>query len=288
MMARKRVDAGSGGHLSATAEARAAETPDDVRRVLRPAAPLIWAARGAGGPDCRVSAWSRVRRSRRLQLRGCAEKQRGPTGARYRDYFLGYGAWWNDQINALVEKIDRQPAPERSAGTPAGGHGPATDLLILSDGIDFPVYLDLARQVCAGAARQDCGLSCAPTCWSARRSEPAMATRSRACLSIRIPTCTLRCGPPRPSSARYRRGCSKRRVCRTNCSCGDTAKARFGYPRHPFQSFSSSEMLLDLLEDPAAGAVVAGFPGGAVDQRLREENLARFLRGFGIAPAGKR
>ncbi|MGY2285366.1 hypothetical protein [Pseudomonas gingeri] len=70
---------------------------------------------------------------------------------KYREYlphdFLGYGRWWNDQINVPVEKwivgnphySERIFSLRKSAGDKA--------ILILSDGIEFSLYLMLAEKL---------------------------------------------------------------------------------------------------------------------------------------------
>jgi hypothetical protein len=62
------------------------------------------------------------------------------------DALLSYGRWWETQTNAPVEMVtignparSVAPDPEDAAGR--------RDVLILSDGIDFPEYLELARYV---------------------------------------------------------------------------------------------------------------------------------------------
>lgn len=64
------------------------------------------------------------------------------------DYFLGYGSWWNDQINAPVKKL-AIGNPHRTAKLEEFKlqQSSKLDILILSDGIEFGKYLDLANKI---------------------------------------------------------------------------------------------------------------------------------------------
>ena len=65
------------------------------------------------------------------------------------DYFLGYGQWWNNQINVPVTKI-AIGNPHRSEQLKQYAIYPKqerTDILVLSDGIETNLHLDLARQL---------------------------------------------------------------------------------------------------------------------------------------------
>lgn len=64
------------------------------------------------------------------------------------EHFLGYGKWWNDQINAPVKKwaIGNPHRTERLSEQIIQEHA-QKDILILSDGIEFTRYLTLARSL---------------------------------------------------------------------------------------------------------------------------------------------
>lgn len=62
--------------------------------------------------------------------------------------FLGYGAWWNDQINVPVEKwVIGHPHYSAQRRGIAPVPSAQTDVLLLGDGIEFPLYLDLAQEL---------------------------------------------------------------------------------------------------------------------------------------------
>ena len=63
--------------------------------------------------------------------------------------FLGYGAWWNEQINMPVNKwVIGHPhySEQRSRSLPSLT-GVQSDILLLGDGIEFSLYLTLASEL---------------------------------------------------------------------------------------------------------------------------------------------
>lgn len=65
------------------------------------------------------------------------------------DYFLGYGKWWNDQINVPVRKIaignpHRAEQIKRYADC---SEQRRTDILVLGDGIETDLYVNLALEL---------------------------------------------------------------------------------------------------------------------------------------------
>jgi hypothetical protein len=72
--------------------------------------------------------------------------------AEYRDYlphdFLGYGAWWNEQINVPITKwVVGHPHYIEQRGAHASTGATRSAVVILSDGFDFEKYLELARDL---------------------------------------------------------------------------------------------------------------------------------------------
>jgi hypothetical protein len=62
--------------------------------------------------------------------------------------FLGYGRWWNDQINVPVKKwVLGHPHYSEQQCIMKGMAAEKMDVLILCDGIEFPVYLALAQEL---------------------------------------------------------------------------------------------------------------------------------------------
>lgn len=70
----------------------------------------------------------------------------------YRQYlphdFLGYGAWWNSEINAPVQKwVIGHPHYTEQRKRMVSNVSDKTDILLLSDGIEFSIYLELAKDL---------------------------------------------------------------------------------------------------------------------------------------------
>jgi hypothetical protein len=65
------------------------------------------------------------------------------------EYFLGYGKWWNEQIDVPVKKlvIGNPHRSEQLGGLAASSPGEKCDVLILGDGIETRFYLDFARDL---------------------------------------------------------------------------------------------------------------------------------------------
>lgn len=62
--------------------------------------------------------------------------------------FLGYGAWWNEQINVPVEKwVIGHPHYNEQRRSISFSTQTQGDVLLLSDGIEFPLYLMLAQEL---------------------------------------------------------------------------------------------------------------------------------------------
>lgn len=62
--------------------------------------------------------------------------------------FLGYGAWWNGEINAPVQKwVIGHPHYTEQRKRMVNNFSDKTDILLLSDGIEFPIYLEIANNL---------------------------------------------------------------------------------------------------------------------------------------------
>ena len=172
--------------------------------------------------------------------------------------FLGYGTWWNEQFNAPLTKIViGNPNREAALARAEISGGSRCDLLILSDGIEFDLYLELAKQIAPVAARS--GLNVV------LRAHPLERSVVAARYGDRVDEVTL------DKNANLYTSLRSAHVVVSEVSTGlfeavgladklfvwNTPKARFGYPRHPFQTFSSAAMLAELLASDSAGRLPA-------------------------------
>jgi len=63
-------------------------------------------------------------------------------------YYLSYGDWWNERINAPVEKLSiGYPARARKLAALDEARTERNAVLILGDGVELDLYLDLARKL---------------------------------------------------------------------------------------------------------------------------------------------
>lgn len=66
------------------------------------------------------------------------------------DYFLAFGKWWGEQINAPVEVLAiGNPHRTHVLAQLPGSSPQRNDILVLGDGLDLPLYLDLCAQLAA-------------------------------------------------------------------------------------------------------------------------------------------
>jgi hypothetical protein len=172
------------------------------------------------------------------------------------DYFLTYGSWWGEQINAPVKKV-AIGSPHRSetldVSSSVLAHG--LKILILGDGHETTVYLDLCDRLAAVLGS---------TVEVVFRPHPL----ERAGVWARHPDGFV--GKVRVDAHQdiYRSFLEAGAVV-SEVSTGlfeaiglvpkvfiwDTPKARFSFPLHPFQAFSDVKELARLILDESAGRV---------------------------------
>ncbi len=162
------------------------------------------------------------------------------------EHFLGYGKWWIDQINAPVKKW-AIGNPHRAARMREFGAKKTAqkDLLILSDGIEFDLYLNLARRLCGHA--KALGLRVV------LRPHPLERTRVLQMSAAEM------VGFQIDSNADLYHSLRAAHTVVSEVSTGlfeavgmveriliwDTPKSRFGYPQHPFNKFDSVDALVE-------------------------------------------
>lgn len=174
------------------------------------------------------------------------------------DYFLTYGSWWGEQINAPVKKIAvGNPHRTETLNFSTSELNQGRNILILGDGIETTLYLELCdRLACAlGSAAE-----------VVFRPHPL----ERVSVLTKYPEGFL--GKVRIDSHQDIYSSFRESVAVVSeVSTGlfeaiglvpkvfiwDTAKARFSYPVHPFQGFSDVNELARLLLDDNAGRVDA-------------------------------
>lgn len=174
------------------------------------------------------------------------------------DHFLGYGAWWNDQINAPIAKL-AIGNPHRTARLAESVPRDASfaDLLFLSDGVEFEQYLALAQAVEPEAAQRGLRVVVRPhplerTQVTARHGEAVGRVRIDHNIDLYTSLRSARAVVSEVSTGVFEAVGLVDRI-----FIWDTPKARFGYPTHPFQTFTTPAMLLDLIDRPDSGRLAA-------------------------------
>jgi hypothetical protein len=172
------------------------------------------------------------------------------------DHFLTYGSWWGEQINAPVNKISignphRGETIDLSRSTLTHGR----QILILGDGIDTSVYLELCKCLAAALGGMVSVLF---------RPHPLERARVYAKYpdgfigKIRIDSHSDIYNSFREAEAvvsEVSTGLFEAIGLVPKVFIWDTPKARFSFPVHPFQGFSDANELARLILDESAGRV---------------------------------
>jgi hypothetical protein len=167
------------------------------------------------------------------------------------EYFLSYGDWWNEQINVPLAKLSIGN-PHRTEHGTRGSRSPSVcNILVLGDGVETALYLELAKSI----AQADKGSRVVfrPHPMERDRVRDLAAGGSSALSGVVIDT-----------SADIYESFRRARALVSEVSTGlfeavglverifiwDTMKARFAYPSHSFEDFTSVEELVRKLARP--------------------------------------
>lgn len=171
--------------------------------------------------------------------------------------FLGYGAWWNDQINAPVKKwVIGNPhyTEQRKRALPNNVSG--KDILLLSDGIEFHLYLKLANEL-ATYFNDEYRVVLRPHPLEKRRiyAEYSNGIADRVVIDknqdIYQSFSTAHAVVGEVSTALFEAIGLVKKV-----FLWKTSKAVFSYPSHPFTSFQDVNDFILKFNDSQAGVVV--------------------------------
>lgn len=168
------------------------------------------------------------------------------------EYFLGYGEWWHDQINVPVSKVViGNPHRTEQLAEPNSPSPDKTDILILGDGVETRMYLDLAHRLAdsLGPAwrvvfrphpmeRSEVGVgdSIERNVFLDFNSDIYAAFRTAHAVVSEVST-----------------GLFEAVGVADRILIWDTPKARFYYPEHPFAFFTDAADLTDKINDGKTG-----------------------------------
>ena len=172
------------------------------------------------------------------------------------DYFLAYGSWWGEQINTPVKKIALgNPHRDETLAVAPTDNTHRTQILILGDGIETAVYLELGARLSVALGNtfevvfRPHPLERASV-WDKHPDGFVGAVRVDACKDIYSSFQLANAVVSEVSTGLFEAIGLVPKV-----FIWDTPKARFGYPVHPFQVFSDATELARLVLDESAGQV---------------------------------
>ena len=166
------------------------------------------------------------------------------------EFFLGYGDWWNQQINAPLKKITiGNPHRDYELGKLSTGSVPQDMILILSDGIEFNKYLEFAIELVSLVTKSELRICIRPhpsertfinVNYGSSYNGVFIDQNVDLYASLRMSQAVL---------SELSTGLFEAVGIVKKIFIWDTTKARFTYPNLPFQAVGSPKMLIDLLEN---------------------------------------
>lgn len=172
------------------------------------------------------------------------------------DYFLTYGSWWGEQINAPVKKIAiGNPHRAETLDVSSSVLAHSRKILILGDGIDTTVYLDLCARL---AAMLESAVEVVFRPHPLERASVWARHPDGFVGKVRVDAHQDIYSSFRDAGAvvsEVSTGLFEAIGLVPKVFIWDTPKARFSFPVHPFQRFSDANELARLVLDESAGRV---------------------------------
>lgn len=178
--------------------------------------------------------------------------------AGYRDtlpkHFLIYGSWWGEQVNVPVNRIIiGNPHREETLARGVALAGNKQDVLLLSDGVEFSKYLQLAQRIEPVVARRGLRVVLRPHPLERTQVKDRYGTGVGAVAIDANIDLYASLQTSHAVISELSTGLFEAVGLADKFFMWDTAKARFGYPEHPFQSFAEPDALRELLADERSG-----------------------------------
>lgn len=200
------------------------------------------------------------------------------------DHFLSYGAWWHGTVNAPVRMhaVGNPHRAFRLERLGAQAQRPKDSVLILADGTEFGIYVELARNIARKMRKSGLRVVIRPH----PLERVLVAQQYGVCIDNLIYidqnddlyTSLLEA---HAVVSELSTGLFEAVGIADKLFMWDTAKARFAFPTLPFESFTCAEQLLALLGDDAAGRLPSEVRDGMWATAWRR-NYARFLAACGV------
>lgn len=172
-------------------------------------------------------------------------------------YFLGYGRWWTDQISAPVVKLNignpDRTETMKSVARPRCGQ---RDIIVLGDGIETEKYLSLCKALAEEfAVKHRIVFRPHPL-----ERERVLRLHGRKTGEVDIEWEQGICEAFEAAEiviSEISTGLFEAVGLANRIFLWDTPKARFGYPSHPFATFSDADDLVAKIQDGESGRVNA-------------------------------
>lgn len=215
---------------------------------------------------------------------GTALRENAAYQATLPDHFLSYGAWWNSQVNAPVSMhaVGNPHRTFRLERMAAHMRRPKDSVLILADGTEFGIYVDLARSIAAEVSKSGLRVAIRP-----HPLERVFVTQQYGeCIDNMIhidknDDLYVSVLEAHAVVSELSTGLFESAGIADKLFMWDTPKARFAFPTLPFESFTCTEQLLALLADDNAGRLPQEVREG-MWAKAWQGNYARFLTGCGV------
>jgi len=170
-------------------------------------------------------------------------------------YFLGYGKWWTDQINAPVVKLDiGNPDRTESLKNSVNPDREKKDLIVLGDGIETEKYLSVCSSLAKGlGAKYRIVFRPHPL-----ERERVLRTygRNKGAVVIEWDKGILEAFDTADTVvSEISTGLFEAIGLAKRIFLWDTPKARFAYPNHPFAIFSDAKDLVVKIQNGESGRI---------------------------------
>jgi hypothetical protein len=200
------------------------------------------------------------------------------------DHFLSYGSWWHGTVNAPVRKY-AVGNPHRTFRLERLGtqrQRPKDSILILADGTEFGIYVDLARNIALEMRKLGFRVVIRPH----PLERVSVTQQYGVCLdnliyidqSDDLYTSLLEA---HAVVSELSTGLFEAVGIVDKLFMWDTTKARFAFPTLPFESFNCPEQLSALLSDDAVGRLPSEVRDGMWSRAWRSK-YAGFLAACGV------
>lgn len=200
------------------------------------------------------------------------------------EHFLGYGKWWNDQINAPVKKwaIGNPHRGAKISSLDSERKVVKSDLLILSDGIEFNLYLELARSLRGHAEAMGLRVVLRPHPLERTAAFQMTGIEEAGFVIDRNSDIYQSLNTAHTVISEVSTGLFEAVGIVKRILIWDTPKSRFGYPSHPFETFDSIEALLDKLSGVDELVFKERFKSEDIWAENWESNFNNFLVSLGV------